>query len=947
MNSNDTELLNAIYDFADFLKYKSELDKIGFQLLNSIKKEYTNLHSQLSEEMKEQEIIQKLLFVINCEYNTILQKFLQEPGNVHLIQNEGDILASLLNASLTFNLQSQTFNEKGYLKNSNIESIKDDKAQSVEENKSLSRNKEMQQLVVNKYIRNLSYYIQKIELLAISGKSGEELEKILKKLEEFEGSLNEITKADDVLIEEDNLKNLQEMNEAINSEEFQQIIQGHSRTIKFIQEFQTYSFKLVINDSQLKNKKIIENNPDIENYISRKSNDKKYVSSRNHFTPENAFAEDFFKIKSDRHLQKNEYYQIDIKPENLKLPEIERQPAQKNKQLDKSGKPVLFSSFFDKKNRSKYSEAKNSKVTELKEVVEIEGDNKVVMHRNQYKKSEEVEDPTSLGEERREQKKLVSKENDVDDQKDSKEVEITIKEEYEGQESNTNKRNEHVFTEKLSVTQRTENLSDLKLNKNILISEVGKNSKIGVSDLISQNSKGNSFEMSPTKKNINKHFTISQDISENSGKVTPRENSALKKKKEKSEQVNILDSFQGAKKTEQTVQQTQIQQNNTQSRDFTITVQDRYSKLEDNVFHKTDVETQEESRKLVNMKTLLDKNSELGQTFPKSENNLFTEVSLSDNYNGYSLSHTDKLGQLDNNSVLKSFYNREFNRLLSKFKRNSFESYVTKKSVKFVDDEFPPITDNIVKDWQNSQLKAWKMYEWRRISYLIKPDISVECLNENAELIDKNSTNPDLLTFLLSTVKFNQNFVSKFINKFDQRTGKLSLKSFIDNSVVLLDDFIPVKLNELRRGSEESISFPFISPILEGGKINIFFTIVEKYCAKKLGGYEKLAESDFNKLIQLFSKNIEFIKLDSVQNQSNNERLEFLEDLYEDYQDDNTIIYLSSSNNKKSLKFLRFLRKSNNSFAFFIEDFNEQRNCSFEEIQEDFDEINIVKFPFK
>ena len=48
MNSNDTELLNAIYDFADFLKYKSELDKIGFQLLNSIKKEYTNLHSQLS-----------------------------------------------------------------------------------------------------------------------------------------------------------------------------------------------------------------------------------------------------------------------------------------------------------------------------------------------------------------------------------------------------------------------------------------------------------------------------------------------------------------------------------------------------------------------------------------------------------------------------------------------------------------------------------------------------------------------------------------------------------------------------------------------------------------------------------------------------------------------------------------------------------------------------------
>ena len=116
-------------------------------------------------------------------------------------------------------------------------------------------------------------------------------------------------------------------------------------------------------------------------------------------------------------------------------------------------------------------------------------------------------------------------------------------------------------------------------------------------------------------------------------------------------------------------------------------------------------------------------------------------------------------------------------------------------------------------------------------------------------------------------------------------------------------------------------------------EINIFFSILEKFAAKMLGSYYLLKNSNFEKLIRIFSEKIIFINLKNHKNENRKNIL--INQIFEYFKEDNKILFFQKNNG--NLKFLKFMKKTVNRYMILLEDSEDQEMTDIDMLLENYD----------
>lgn len=1020
MSDDETTMkrLDVLYDFVDLLKHRNDLDDVTLSVIAELREEYNAVKQSVSGKLSAAEIVKKLKFVMSCEYQTLLKKCLQDTGNLNALAHNCDLMRMLTESVIEvveppeLSLQVVTqpniiaLEDKGVQISTAFENDTTQK-QEIEFSGTLSESHELQQLMVNEYIRRFSYQLQKISLISKTNKSNGSVSLMLDKLMEFSDEFKKIDDVDTVLLEDDNIKNVQTISDIVNSDNFNNLLRDREAELVFCRRLQTFALRMTLNNVEAKNKAIISNNPDIEMYILQKRSnvDRQYDSAKNIFpvidiqVPEiqsERHVRDFYELSSNKLSKTTEDIKVDIK---------------------KSGSHAIFSSFFEKHKRSKLEDAK-----ELQNNIIKEGDScSPILHtRSPISKTIDKE---SFFEEYTDKPSVTTR----PDRQDAEENEELLNVNYKNQSA---KRNQvAVYTESKLLSplsnsvsgmqkSKVEQFGDTAVNRDILMSEINKTSKLSMGDLVSQpNSKNASqdrellkdvirnvkldqriedvFETSQTIKEIKIGIDAYSNIFETKEKSRQSENnpdgtaaanqiiSKINKMQEKRNDqlqsnntaanennkivepghsfvnLEVADSFRDMEPTagllepkrnitmSKVTESDDFELDNYLGKDLKFKMLSNCGFSEDNIFQNEDAQNKIEDKE---QRTLLDVPSARGKA---SDAKYDVKTSIKTNYTEMFRSET--IGHKDNNfyDVLTNkttlvvdknygaiIFSREFSKLLNKFKQSHCNVVEISKPARYIDCSFLPCSSSVLDSWDASKLKSWRFFEWRRLSYMYPSGTIFTLKNDGFQFSDGSYSNHDLLTIMLSLQRYEASLIDKVLHDFKPQIGKFAIRSLSNGQITYLDDFVPIQACYNSVNSIDTYNFPFIAPELEGAKANILFTLVEKFCAKTVGSYQKLKEMQFDDLIKLFSLDVEEVDLSIIRDAENQLLNSFLADLYGDFKEDARIIYFVKEN--ENVKFCRYIKKAN--YEFLLEDYCSQMNYSFSSIAQAYDKMVVVKY---
>lgn len=87
--------LDELYDFVDFLKRKNDAADISVSLITELRGEYNDVKRAVAGQLSSEQIVKKLKFVMSCEYQTLLKKFMSDGGNVSRVLQDAGLLRML------------------------------------------------------------------------------------------------------------------------------------------------------------------------------------------------------------------------------------------------------------------------------------------------------------------------------------------------------------------------------------------------------------------------------------------------------------------------------------------------------------------------------------------------------------------------------------------------------------------------------------------------------------------------------------------------------------------------------------------------------------------------------------------------------------------------------------------------------------------------------------
>lgn len=978
-NLNASNPLDSLYDFVDYLKYKNDTDDISLPVIQELRNEYNNIKSTVNGPLSNDEVVKKLTFVMKCEYQTLLKKFLQDKVNLNKLVQDNELLRMLTESVVDISEPSRlevptSPNDTTITRNktdihddySHLGLSEKNRTKSNTEMTAYSKQLEMEKLLINKSIMSFSYHLQKISAIAkINGKE-KELANLINRLSEFESNFDNLNEYDDVILEDESIKDVKTICAIINSDAFNSLFENNTPLLIFCRKFQTFALKMTLNHAKVRNQIIIDTNPDIEYYISMKGSqqEQNYGSSRNMFPARDSIHQE---NSNDVNAKSNS---LPVRPFSLSRHEA---PGSTFKDIKDSGKPVLFSSFFDKERKSRAGDSRASDISDIRDgdgvsPLLILKDTKTII----YERDESFEDQK-------------------DDARPSETIRTNINVKRDANDSFTD-----VAESKLIVNKQNQSLNcaDSKLlspisnsnpttpkskndtfvetfvNKDILISEINKTSKVSLRDLMSQ----------PNSKNVSQDKEILRDIIrevrkeqekdalkvKDSNGNTPKNVHNEEKKDQNGNQFrfvdpSIINSFRNLEFSDQIMEIKKKNDNDNDKSDeldeneleayfgknLKEQILSRHGLSQENVFmdeEKFTIAKTGTIKSSVNMKSLLDKNYEVKIDVSRSQRTNHTEASGFDT-TGFKGNHfetimSQKLNGVQDQNYEYNIFTRDFSKIVEKFKRNPINGIEYNKCKGYVDITFEPTTASMFENWNSPQLKDWRWFEWRRVSNIYSSDYTMIFKNEGVQLLDASISNPDLLTIFLSLQRYDSMLIDAIIHDHKPALGKFAVKSLVNGDITYLDDFLPVKVNYTSSETTDFYTFPFIAPIIEPLEVNIFFSVVEKYCAKKLGSYETLQTLPFEELIKFFSDHSEEIDLTLVREVDKKLLQNFLMDLYEDFKDEARIIYFIKKGEK--VKFCKYIKKEG--FEFLLEDFTSQVNYSFNVIAHTYEKMVVVKY---
>lgn len=172
----------------------------------------------------------------------------------------------------------------------------------------------------------------------------------------------------------------------------------------------------------------------------------------------------------------------------------------------------------------------------------------------------------------------------------------------------------------------------------------------------------------------------------------------------------------------------------------------------------------------------------------------------------------------------------------------------SKRLVRFIDSDFPPILSSI-----KLPLPSNSKIEWRRISDIFDENYYFDFSSQFFHQAKPDSLNKKVATFL--ELKDIPGFIfteGAFFREFNKELGKITVYLKNESTDMFLDDFVPILLKKVERGSEESFQFLFSQPVIMYRRIYLFGVLIEKFIAKKLGGYSAMKNATFSELAPIF-----------------------------------------------------------------------------------------------
>ena len=966
------ETLDTLYDFVDFLKYKNDIDDITLSVLRDIRKEYRVVKQSVSGRLSGEEVVKKLTFVMNCEYQNMLRRFLEDKENLKCVVQDQALLRMLTESIVEVSEQPELrvepppeakgviTEEKGVQKESISEShYKTDKSRSIDDGRARSQTKEMQQLLVNKYIRSFSYHLQKMSMMSKTGRLEDVSGSLVDRLVEFEESFDQLNEYDDVALDEDNVKNVETINAIVNSRSFNALLDERPSQLSFCRKFQTFALRIALNNADERNQLVIKKNPDIEQYMSLKGSEreKEYSSSRN-----------LFPYNEPEGLRFNEKHKT-------RVGSLPADPSRAvnlgvqynfNKNVKEANKPEIFSSFFEKHRKSRFEDSKPLEYSNagqgnnISPLVHLKARTSSVNSRDELldERTEDIQPKATTKPEANLKQEFTAASGDTVDAwlvaDPNKQIAVR---------AGSNPTSPIDTARPNTPNSKDESFNDTRIDKNILYSELNKTSKVSFVDPTSE---PNSKNVSQDKETINTAISEAKTERRNQQEQRTPDEEAQRRETTRSTEASkkvdpsIVNSFRDLEvadipaekrrdENEDNDKSDELDEFELESyfgKDLQSKILSKYGLSQENIFKQEEKQETRvaEAKAPIAMKQPIDRNAEYKVDVSRSMRTNHTENSGFDTvgYRGsnFEIIMSQKLNLMQEAVHDTNVFTREFNKLIEKFKRSHYNTVECGKPSGYIDPTFQPVTASILDEWGSEEHKHWRLFEWRRISSIYPSDHSIVFNNEGAQLLDASASNLDLLTVLLSLQRYESRLVDTMIQDHRPSIGKFAIRSLADGKITYLDDFLPVKMRYNCPETATPLIFPFIAPQVESGEINVFFSVIEKFCARMTGSYQTLQHLCFDELIRLFSSRIEQVDLTMVRGVDKKLMQNFLMDLYDDFKDECRVIYFVKHGERA--KFCKFIKRDG--FEFLLEDFSSQVNLGFNEICDSFDAMVVASF---
>jgi hypothetical protein len=324
------EITSDIYDFVKHVKFLNNAEHVGRDMVTQIRKGYENIMQDFDDHWLEHEEIKRLLFMLNYEYEGSVKRYLAQSPEVDNNNNDIDMFRYLSNRSISemskditgsrrenyntsfdnfyskifqisqklsmppkdhsaeerqqndkLSVSSSSSNDKDakFRSNFSSNSIQEDQAD-LKKSKRVDvppsqRHTDFRSAVLNKYIKNFYFFLKKLRAMEDKHSQKEDFEEQIAKVKAFESGFEKIKglNLDDVRVENENLGNINEINNLMVSNYFEHQVKDYEYFVNFCKRFQTFAFRLLIHDSQIKNEELVQQaEKDAEMYETFKYN---------------------------------------------------------------------------------------------------------------------------------------------------------------------------------------------------------------------------------------------------------------------------------------------------------------------------------------------------------------------------------------------------------------------------------------------------------------------------------------------------------------------------------------------------------------------------------------------------------------------------------------------------------------------------------------------------
>lgn len=309
------DITTDIYDFVKHVKFLNSSQNVSRDLITQIRKGYENIMQNFDDHWLEHEEIKRLLFMLNYEYEGSVKRYLAQAPEVENNNNDLEMFRYLSNRSISatskditgsrrenYNTSFDNFYSKIFQISQKLsmqpkdltgdEQQQDDKLSVSSSNSSdrdakfrsnfssgsiqedrreLKKSKKIddppsqkhtdfRSAVLNKYIKNFYFFLKKLRAMEDKHSQKEDFEDQIAKVKAFESGFEKIKglNLDDVRVEQDNLANINEINNLMVSNYFEHQVKDYEYFVNFCKRFQTFAFRLLIHDSQIKNEELVQ-----------------------------------------------------------------------------------------------------------------------------------------------------------------------------------------------------------------------------------------------------------------------------------------------------------------------------------------------------------------------------------------------------------------------------------------------------------------------------------------------------------------------------------------------------------------------------------------------------------------------------------------------------------------------------------------------------------------